>query len=38
MENQFLIGANAQTRVALSLRMANRHGLITGATGMEITY
>jgi len=33
MDNQFLIGANGDTRVALTLRMANRHGLITGATG-----
>ena len=32
-DNQFLIGANADKRVALTLRMANRHGLITGATG-----
>jgi DNA helicase HerA-like ATPase len=33
MENQFLIGANGEKHVALTLRMANRHGLITGATG-----
>ena len=33
MENQLLIGANGDKRVALTLRMANRHGLITGATG-----
>ena len=39
MENQFIIGANAadptnaDKRAALTLRMANRHGLITGATG-----
>jgi uncharacterized protein len=33
MDNQFLIGATANVRVALTLRMANRHGLITGATG-----
>lgn len=33
MENQFLIGASGEKRVALTLRMANRHGLITGATG-----
>ena len=32
MEN-FLVGANATCRLQLSLRMANRHGLITGATG-----
>lgn len=34
MDNStLLIGANASQRVALRLRMANRHGLITGATG-----
>lgn len=33
MDNALFIGASASTRVALSLRMANRHGLITGATG-----
>jgi DNA helicase HerA-like ATPase len=33
MSTEFLVGANAQTRVQLNLRMANRHGLITGATG-----
>jgi len=33
MTNQFLIGANADTQLQLNLRMANRHGLITGATG-----
>ncbi|HET8711597.1 MAG TPA: helicase HerA-like domain-containing protein [Spongiibacteraceae bacterium] len=33
MDNNFLIGANSTKRVALTLRMANRHGLITGATG-----
>ncbi len=32
MEN-FLVGANATCRLQLNLRMANRHGLITGATG-----
>jgi DNA helicase HerA-like ATPase len=32
MEN-FLVGVNDKTRLQLSLRMANRHGLITGATG-----
>lgn len=32
-DNQFLIGANGDRHVALTLRMANRHGLITGATG-----
>jgi uncharacterized protein len=31
--SSFLIGANADTQVALTLRMANRHGLIAGATG-----
>ena len=30
---QFLIGANAQIRLHMLLRMANRHGLISGATG-----
>jgi len=30
---QILLGTNTSSRVALSLRMANRHGLITGATG-----
>ena len=29
----FLIGGNSQKQVNLNLRMANRHGLITGATG-----
>lgn len=33
MDNQFTLGAADQCRVALTLRMANRHGLITGATG-----
>lgn len=33
METNFVIGANPSTKVALSLHMANRHGLITGATG-----
>jgi len=33
MTPQFPIGAAEQTRVSLTLRMANRHGLITGATG-----
>lgn len=33
MHPPFLIGANGQTRVVLHLPMANRHGLITGATG-----
>src|SRR5690606_41587344 len=32
-ENQLFVGANAQQPVSLNLRMANRHGLITGATG-----
>ncbi|HSB98221.1 MAG TPA: helicase HerA-like domain-containing protein, partial [Spongiibacteraceae bacterium] len=32
-DSSFLIGANADTQVALTLRMANRHGLIAGATG-----
>jgi DNA helicase HerA-like ATPase len=33
METNFIIGANSNAKIALSLRMANRHGLITGATG-----
>jgi DNA helicase HerA-like ATPase len=33
MDTEILIGANASSRVALALRMANRHGLIAGATG-----
>jgi len=33
MDNNFLIGANDHARLQLNLRMANRHGLITGATG-----
>lgn len=33
MDNSFLVGANDQTPLSLNLRMANRHGLITGATG-----
>jgi DNA helicase HerA-like ATPase len=33
MSNEFFVGANARTRLQLNLRMANRHGLITGATG-----
>jgi len=33
MQSNFVIGANSQTQVALTLRMANRHGLIAGATG-----
>lgn len=32
-ETNFIVGANATNKVALTLRMANRHGLITGATG-----
>lgn len=33
MENIVRLGGNQDTQVALNLRMANRHGLITGATG-----
>lgn len=33
MDKQLLIGGNEQIGVALRLGMANRHGLITGATG-----
>ena len=33
MTNQFLIGGNGKQSVHLNLRMANRHGLIAGATG-----
>ncbi|MDB6063691.1 MAG: ATP-binding protein [Verrucomicrobiaceae bacterium] len=33
MDTSFIIGANTSAQAALSLRMANRHGLITGATG-----
>jgi uncharacterized protein len=33
MSNQFLIGGNGAQSVHLNLRMANRHGLIAGATG-----
>ncbi len=33
LNHPFLIGASGDKRVALTLRMANRHGLITGATG-----
>ncbi|WP_323816351.1 helicase HerA-like domain-containing protein [Cellvibrio sp. NN19] len=33
MTNQFLIGSNGTQSVHLNLRMANRHGLIAGATG-----
>jgi uncharacterized protein len=29
----FIIGANPDTQVSLDLRMANRHGLVAGATG-----
>jgi len=32
-QNNVCIGANPQQAVSLILRMANRHGLITGATG-----
>ncbi len=32
-QNTLFIGANATSQVGLRLRMANRHGLITGATG-----
>jgi DNA helicase HerA-like ATPase len=33
MVGQYLIGGNGQQNVHLNLRMANRHGLIAGATG-----
>jgi DNA helicase HerA-like ATPase len=33
MPTNFIIGANPDTQVSLDLRMANRHGLIAGATG-----
>ena len=33
MDSNFIVGANTTNKVALALRMANRHGLITGATG-----
>jgi DNA helicase HerA-like ATPase len=33
MSNTFLIGGNGNQQVHLNLRMANRHGLIAGATG-----
>lgn len=33
MANHFLIGGNGTQAVHLNLRMANRHGLIAGATG-----
>lgn len=33
MTNSVRIGGNQEKQVALNLRMANRHGLITGATG-----
>ncbi len=33
MSENFLIGGNGQQTVQLNLRMANRHGLIAGATG-----
>ena len=33
MSERFLIGGNGQHTVQLNLRMANRHGLIAGATG-----
>lgn len=33
MPEHFLIGGNGQKNVQLNLRMANRHGLIAGATG-----
>ncbi len=32
-ENRLFIGADGDTSVSLRLRMGNRHGLITGATG-----
>lgn len=33
MSGHFLVGGNGQENVQLNLRMANRHGLIAGATG-----
>lgn len=33
MSENFLVGGNGQQTVQLNLRMANRHGLIAGATG-----
>ena len=33
MTEHFLVGGNGQQKVQLNLRMANRHGLIAGATG-----
>lgn len=33
MSEHFLVGGNGQQTVQLNLRMANRHGLIAGATG-----
>lgn len=33
MAEHFLVGGNGQQHVQLNLRMANRHGLIAGATG-----
>lgn len=33
MTEHFLIGSNGQQSVHLNLRMANRHGLVAGATG-----
>jgi uncharacterized protein len=33
MTQQFLVGGNGKQTVQLNLRMANRHGLIAGATG-----
>ena len=33
MDNAVRLGGNNDKHIALNLRMANRHGLITGATG-----
>ena len=33
MEKSFVIGGNGSVQVSFDLRMANRHGLISGATG-----
>ena len=33
MTVQFLIGGNEQTQVHFSAKIANRHGMIAGATG-----
>jgi DNA helicase HerA-like ATPase len=33
LEDQILVGKNAEVEAHLALRLANRHGLVTGATG-----